>query len=124
MSSEPRSVTLPTLDHGDVTLDEPAWCRGHADHRPDTYRVDIDHKGVAHQLRHNGETLWTAFLGQAPFATDPEHRGVGVFVEQGDYARTLNPAGMYDLAATFETHADRIRELADQATDILGGESR
>jgi hypothetical protein len=119
VSTEPRTITLPTEDHGDVTLDEPSWCAGHADHRPDTYRVDLDHKGVEHRLHHLGELLWTAFLGQAPYASRPEHRGIGVYVEQGSYARTLDPAGLYDLAATLETHADQLRELADQLTRIL-----
>lgn len=122
--TEPRTVTLPTEDHGDVTLPEPAWCAGHADHRPDSYRVDLDHKGVEHRLHHQGELLWTVFLGQAPFATNPEHRGVGLFVEQGSYALTLDPAALYDLAASFEAHADRLRELADQLAAILAEDQR
>ncbi|MFI9170489.1 DUF6907 domain-containing protein [Streptomyces lincolnensis] len=122
MSSEPRRITLPTRDAGDVTLDEPTWCVGHADHRPDSYRVDLDHKGPEHLLRHNGELLWSAFIGEAPFASRPEVRAPGLFVEQASFARTLNPAAVYDLAATFEAHADRLRELADQLTAILGGE--
>lgn len=121
MSTEPRTVTLPTLDAGDVTLAEPSWCVGHADHRPDSYRVDLDHKGPEHLLRFQGEVLWTALLGQAPCATVPEHRGLGLFVEQGAYAHTLDPVGLYDLAATFEAHADRLRELADRLGALLSG---
>lgn len=125
MSTEPNTVTLPTLDHGVVTLREPSWCRGHVDHRPDSYRVDVDHKGVEHRLTHNGELLWTAFLGQAPYASRPEHRALGVYVEQGSYAHTLDAAGLYDLAASFEAHADRLRDLADQLAAIVdGGEGR
>lgn len=119
--TEPRTVTLPTEDAGDVTLPEPSWCAGHADHRPDTYRVDLDHKGPEHRLTHHGELLWTVFLGQAPFASRPEQRTTGVFVEQASYARTLNPTQLYDLAATLDGHADRLRELADQLAEILGG---
>lgn len=120
MSTEPRTVTLPTLDHGNVTMPEPSWCRGHADHRPDTYRVDLDHKGVEHTFNHLGEPLWRAFLGQAPFASRPEHRTIGLYVEEGSYAHTLDDAAsLYDLAATFEAHADRLRELADQLATIL-----
>lgn len=124
MNAEPRSVTLPTLDHGDVTLPEPSWCAGHTDHRSDSYRVDLDHKGPEHTLSHLGEPLWKAFLGQAPFATNPAHRGVGVYVEQGSYAHTLDPAGLYELAATFEAHADRLRELADQLSAVLAEDTR
>lgn len=120
----PRTITLPTLDHGDVAMPEPSWCAGHADHRPDTHRVDLDHKGPEHLLRHHGEVLWKAFIGQAPFASRPEDRAVGLFVEQGSYGQTLGPAELYDLAATFETHADRLRELADQLAQILTGGGR
>jgi hypothetical protein len=119
--SEPRTVTLPTLDSGNVTLDEPSWCVGHADHRPDTYRVDLAHKGPEHLLRYQGEALWTAFLGQAPCATAPEHRGIGLYVEQGSYAHTLDPTGLYDFAATLDAHADRLRDLADQLAALLAG---
>jgi hypothetical protein len=119
--TEPRTVTLPTEDAGDVTLPEPTWCAGHADHRPDTYRVDLDHKGPEHRLTHNGELLWTAFVGESPFASRPETRAPGLFVEQASFARTLSPEAVYDLAATFEAHADRLRELADQLTAILPG---
>lgn len=121
MSTEPRAITLPTEDAGDVTLPEPSWCVGHADHRPDTYRVDLDHKGLEHRLTHNGDLLWSAFIGEAPFASRPETRGPGLFIEEASFARTLGPAEVYDLAATFEAHADRLRELADQLADILGG---
>jgi hypothetical protein len=119
VNAEPRTVTLPTEDHGDVTLPEPSWCAGHADHRPDSYRVDLTHKGPEHRLHHQGQLLWTVFLGQAPCATAPDHRGVGLYVEQSSYALTLDPNGLYDLAATFETHADRLRALADQLAAIL-----
>jgi hypothetical protein len=117
--TEPRTVTLPTIDAGDVTIPEPSWCAGHADHRPDTYRVDLDHKGPEHRLTHNGERLWTAFLGQAPHASRPKARELGVYVEQGSYARTLDPASLYDLAATLDAHADRLRELADRLAALL-----
>ncbi|NNN30715.1 hypothetical protein HLK59_10135 [Streptomyces sp. S3(2020)] len=122
--TEPRTVTLLTEDHGNVTIPEPSWCVGHADHRPDTYRVDLDHKGPEHRLTHDGDLLWTAFLGQAPHSTSPQARALGVFVEQGRYARTLNATELYDLAATFDAHADRLRELADQLAGLLEEEQR
>lgn len=119
--SEPLTITLPTADHGPVTLDEPAWCVGHGDHRPDSHRADLDHKGPEHRLTHNGNLLWTAFLGESPFASRPEQRATGVYVEQGSYARTLDAASLYDLAATFEAHADQLRDLADQLQALLTG---
>lgn len=119
------TVTLVTVDHGPVTMPEPTWCAGHADHRPETYRVDLDHKGPEHHLTHDGEALWVALLTQAPYATLPEHRGLGVYVDQQDYAYTLDPAGLYALAASMDTHADRLRDLADRLAVLLaGGEPR
>ncbi|MFK0125576.1 DUF6907 domain-containing protein [Streptomyces nigra] len=115
-----RTITLPTEDYGDVTLTEPAWCAGHADHRPDTYRVDLAHAGPVRRLTHNGALLWTVLLGQAPFATRPEHRGVGLYVAQEGYNGTLTPTAVYDLAAAFEAHADQLRDLADQLAELLG----
>lgn len=38
-----RTVTIPTSDHGDVTVPEPAWCLGA--HEAGGYRVDIGHFG-------------------------------------------------------------------------------
>lgn len=122
--SEPRTITLPTEDHGPVTLDEPAWCRGHDDHRPDSYRADLDHKGPEHHLTHNGTLLWTAFIGQSPYANNLKDRAIGVYVEQGSYAHTLDAASLYDLAATFEAHADQLRHLADQLHALLTGEGQ
>lgn len=116
--TRPRTVTLTTLDHGEVTLPEPSWCAGHDDHRP-VHRVDLAHAGPIHRLTHNGALLWTAFVGQAPYASHPDQRGAGVYASQEGYAETLTPSGLYDLAASLEAHADRLRELADQLTTIL-----
>lgn len=123
MRKEPRIVTLATSDHGDVTLPEPSWCLGHADHRPASYRVDLDHKGPEHRLAHNGELLWTAFLDQALYASGPQARTLGVYVEQGSYAHTLDPAGLYDLAAALDAHAGRLREIADQLSAVQDEEA-
>lgn len=42
MSTEPRTVTVETGDHGDVTMPEPLWCAG--DHTSEGYREDIEHR--------------------------------------------------------------------------------
>ncbi|MFR0358617.1 DUF6907 domain-containing protein [Streptomyces sediminimaris] len=122
--STPSTVTLQTSDHGPVTIPEPAWCTGHTDHQPDTYRVEIGHKGPEHLLRHHGEVLFTAFLAQAPFAPPGEPSTIGLYIEQGDYAHTLTPLSVYDLAATFEAHADQLRDLADQLAALHAGDGQ
>lgn len=124
MSTEPRTITLATLDHGPVTLPEPAWCRGHADHHPDTYRTDLSHYGPEHRLTFNGDELFRLMLAETPYA---EHAGreVCAYVEQRGYTGSLTPAGLYDLAAALDHAADHMREFADQLAVLLdGGEVR
>ncbi|MDX2843152.1 hypothetical protein PV377_30120, partial [Streptomyces ipomoeae] len=118
MSTEPHTITLPTEDHGLVTLPEPAWCTGHADHRPDTHRADILHKGPDVALHFHGAEIIAAGLAQSPCATIDTPglggRTVGVSVSPVD--RTLNPVQLYSLAAALDSYADQLRGLADQLT--------
>ncbi|MGY1499164.1 DUF6907 domain-containing protein [Streptomyces sp. QTS52] len=121
--SEPRTVTLPTEDHGDVTLDEPAWCVGHPNHRPDDLRADILHSGPDVTLTFRGQHIADASLVQSPFSTAeiPELCSSTPGVSVHPLGRTLDPVQLYDLAATLDTYADRLRDLADQLHTILGG---
>ncbi|USQ82649.1 hypothetical protein NFX46_02005 [Streptomyces phaeoluteigriseus] len=123
--TEPRTVVVPLLVVQPLEIPEPNWCAGHpaidSDEARAEFRTDIDHTGPEHHFDFRGERLWTAMLTQAPHSSDPHLR---VFVEQGNYARSLDPVGLYDLAATLDAHADRLREIADQLAVILDGEDR
>ncbi|NUQ96395.1 MAG: hypothetical protein HOY79_07445 [Streptomyces sp.] len=120
MSTEqPRTVTLPTEDHGDVTLDEPSWCAGHPDPLPQ-YRTDLTHYGPEHRLTHSGEALFRLMLAQAPLS-ERASRDVEAYVEQTGYTASLDPAGLYDLAAALDSAADQMRAFADQLAAILAG---
>ncbi|MEJ8645273.1 hypothetical protein WKI68_36875 [Streptomyces sp. MS1.HAVA.3] len=44
--SAPRIVTVQTLDHGPVVLDEPSWCV--IEHQDGNHRSGIRHDGVEH----------------------------------------------------------------------------
>ena len=126
MSTEPRTITLPTEDHGDVTLPCPAWCSGHADHRPDTHRADIIHSGPNISLAFHGAELFTACLTQSPYATSsaPELGGRTPGVSVYPPGRTLTPVSLYSLAAALDGYADQLRDLADQLAGILAGGAR
>ncbi|MFE7803998.1 DUF6907 domain-containing protein [Streptomyces sp. NPDC057430] len=117
-----RTVTLPTIDHGDITLPEPAWCTGHADHIPG-YRVDLAHTGPEHHFAFEGEQLLVAMLTQYPLS-DALSTDVGLFVEQTGYARTLDPVRLRMLAAALTVHAMHLRTLADELAAIHGNEGR
>ncbi|MFJ2259946.1 DUF6907 domain-containing protein [Streptomyces sp. NPDC087844] len=118
-----RSITLPTIDAGEVTLPEPSWCVGHADHDPESLRVDLIHSGPVVDCVHLGVTLFAAEVVQSPYASPgPSHLGgrtPGVSVHP--LGKTLPPAGLYNLAAALDTYAEQLRDMADQLAAILGG---
>ncbi|MFD9442677.1 DUF6907 domain-containing protein [Streptomyces sp. NPDC060006] len=119
--SEPRTVTLPTRDAGEVTLPEPSWCTGHADHRPDAYRADLTHYGPRVDFTLCGRTIGFAQLAQAP-CSERASRAVEMDVALSyEPVGGLTPAGLYDLAADMDTHADRLRDLAAQLDALLAG---
>jgi len=118
VSTEPRTVTLPTVDHGEITLPEPSWCAGHADHRPDSYRADLTHYGPEHRLTFNGQPLFRLVIAQTPLA-DRASREVCAYVEQIGDSGSFDPAGLYDLAAALDGAADHMREFADRLAAVL-----
>ncbi|MBT2675795.1 hypothetical protein J7E95_34390 [Streptomyces sp. ISL-14] len=122
--SAPRTVTVHTTDHGPVTVPEPAWCLGQ--HPQDGHRADILHRGPGHTLTFRGRHITDAALVQAPFSELPADltgREPGVSVDI--LGKTLNPVGLYELAAVLDSYADRLRDLADGLAVVLaGGEGR
>ncbi|MGW0596130.1 DUF6907 domain-containing protein [Streptomyces sp. NPDC002776] len=120
--SEPRTVTLPTIDHGPVTLPEPSWCIGHADDRPE-HRADILHRGPDVTLTFRGHHITDASLVLSPFSSIdvPELGSSTPGVSVSLIARTLDPRGLYELAAALDGYADRLRDLADELAVILAG---
>ncbi|MER7838464.1 hypothetical protein ABTY98_21880 [Streptomyces sp. NPDC096040] len=123
MSTEPRTVTLPTEDFGDVTLPEPAWCAGHQHHDPETQRADLIHAGHLVECVYLGRDLLAAEIVQSPFATSsaPELGGRSAGVSVFPLGKTLSPVQLYDLAAALDGYADRLRDMADQLARILDG---
>ncbi|MFK0225881.1 DUF6907 domain-containing protein [Streptomyces sp. NPDC090303] len=113
-----RTITLATLDHGTVTVPEPGWCTGHADHRP-CHLVDLTHTGSEHRFAFDGDDLLVAMFSQHPHATQQR---TGVLVEQTGWARTLDYAGLRQLAAALTVHAMHLRTLADQLAAIQAEE--
>ncbi|MEU5097621.1 hypothetical protein [Streptomyces sp. NPDC020996] len=127
MSTAPRTVTLPTADHGPVTLPEPSWCAGHTHHDPDTLRADLIHAGHSIECAHLGRTLLVAQLVQSPHATTsaPRLGGPTPGVSVWPLGLTLDPVSLYGLAAGLDAFADRLRGLADDLAAVLaGGEGR
>lgn len=121
--STPRTVTLPTLDHGPVALICPDWCAGHE--TDPQYRTDLFHESREQQLDlpvHGGsaELLAVAFE-QRPYT---EGRiGIRPFVNVGfggDY-HPVRVDGLEAMADQLEQHAATLREYAHQLATLLGG---
>ncbi|MDX3522389.1 DUF6907 domain-containing protein [Streptomyces scabiei] len=118
-----RTITLTTVDHGDVTLPEPSWCIGHTHHDPDSARADILHKGPDITLTFRATEVIYACLAQSPYATlsAPELGGRTVGVSVYPPGRTLTPDTVRELAASLDGYADQLRALADHLVAILAG---
>lgn len=108
--SEPSMVTVPTLDHGDVTTAEPDWCLGHVDARPE-FRCDTGHVEAAHEANYCGHELAYAALVQDPFA-ERGGRDVGVVVEMGSLPHRLGPTELRELANVLVDFAETLNGLA------------
>ncbi|MGW3846869.1 DUF6907 domain-containing protein [Streptomyces fagopyri] len=124
MSTEPRTVTLATVDHGDVTIPCPAWCAGHSHHDPHTEYVDIIHSSPEITLTFRHAVLLAAGLVQSPHAdvdATPSLGGRATGVSVHPLGDTLNPVQLYELAGALDAYADRLRDLADQLDAIRGG---
>lgn len=118
-TDQPRTVTVNTVDHGPVTFTCPPWCV--ADHQDCEARADILHCGPDVALVFRGHRITDAGLVQTPFSTAeiPELCSSTPGVSVSVIGRTLDPTGLYDLAAAMDGHADQLRDLADQLTALL-----
>lgn len=122
-----RTVTLSTIDHGDVTLPEPSWCVGHADHRPGARRADILHRGPDVAFAFRGEPVMVAALAHSPFITAeaPELDSATPGISMTPVGRLLDARAVYELAAALDGYADLLRALADELSSVVaGGDAR
>lgn len=117
-----RTVTVPTLDQGDVTIPEPAWCAGHEGARPQ-YRSDTGHTGTPCPLVYEGAELGTAMLVQDPFAVHAD-RSIKVYVELGGNGVSLDPVELEALANSLIGYASTLRELALQLAVLRAEEGQ
>jgi len=117
--SEPRTVTVRTIDHGPVTVVCPPWCLGQ--HEDGGYRADILHCSHDVTLYFRGHHITDATVVQAPFAEggNPELGGPVPGVSVSVIGRTLDPLGLYELAAGLDGYADRLRDLADELAVLV-----
>lgn len=114
------TVTLATLDHGLVEVEEPEWCVGHPG-QPVGHRADITHNGrpvVAEVETARGtEQLLEARLSWAPFAElAPEPDPV---VDLADLP-PMTGAELREVATELSLFAGRLYRLSNQVDQLRG----
>lgn len=117
------TVTLQTLDHGQVVVGEPAWCLGH-DGEPIGHRADITHKGrwisAEFESDRGPVPFLPACISWAPFSElHPEPYPVA----DVDEFPPMDPAQLRELAAEVAVHAGRLYRLSNQLERLRRADS-
>jgi hypothetical protein len=116
-SITPQTVTIPTCDHGVVTISEPDWCTGEL-HQPGGYRVDITHSSADDeftvQTSHGTAVLLRTCFQQYPFTERSPGIEPFLSVELEGLWYPIAPDEMCDIADGLARLADGIRAVADR----------
>ncbi|MGW7657222.1 DUF6907 domain-containing protein [Streptomyces tendae] len=114
-----RTVTVPTCDHGPVTVWEPDWCTGsETEHQPGGYRVDITHASPVYELTvptsRGTPVVLRACFEQRPFTEHPPSHVPFMNVEMDGDWHPHSSDDLRRLSESLTAHADRLGELADR----------
>ncbi|WP_406507618.1 DUF6907 domain-containing protein [Streptomyces sp. NBC_00212] len=119
------TVTVPTLDHGPVTLSCPVWCRGHE--AAPKARVDLGHESddflMLVPVPGGHATLMTAVFEQRPFTARPPGTGVFLNLEIDGQFHPLGPDGVAEIADTLSTVAVDLRVLSRRLARYIAEEA-
>lgn len=114
------TVTLQTLDAGEITIDEPVWCTGH-DGEQVVQRVDVTHVGTATAGEFAGVEFLPARISWGPFA---ELRPEPYPLADVDEFPGMEPDELRQLATEVGTHAGRLYTKANELDRIRRGEGQ
>ncbi|MET9083724.1 hypothetical protein ABZX77_17825 [Streptomyces sp. NPDC004237] len=120
MSTEPRTVHVNVLVTKAIEIDEPDWCRGHADD-PGQHKVDISHDGPEHVIAPGGYDMFRAFVSQAPYSS--ADRTTALYIEADIEPAAYTPDEVEEFAAHLTEAAEQLRALGRQLARILDGGS-
>lgn len=111
-----RTVTVPTLDVGPVTMHEPSWCTGHGQELASDL-VDVHHAAVI--AVPDGLISLHAELVEFPYGTTPIP--VSVHVELVVPGATLDPDGLREFADALMERAALLRDFAERLATLRAG---
>lgn len=106
------TVTVDTLDHGRVTMPEPAWCEGH-DELLVQRRVDTAHISAETAAEYAGIEFLPIRFSQAPFATVQSQ----VMGDVADFPG-MGPDGLRALAAVVAAYSGVVYSKANELDRI------
>ncbi|MFD9211612.1 DUF6907 domain-containing protein [Streptomyces sp. NPDC059544] len=110
-----RTVTIPTRDHGDVTVACPDWCTGQY-HQAGGYRVDITHTSPETELTvptATGPAVLLRFdIELRPFTESAPGRVVFASVEIDGDRYACDPDQVDALARGLVENATQLRSFA------------
>jgi hypothetical protein len=118
-----RTVTVDTIDHGRITISEPAWCLG--EHPAVRNRAEISHDGrpIVGSVEMDDGTVefLRAHITHGPFLQERPELRPSVAVD--DFP-LMDSAQLRELAAEVALHAGRLYTLAGELDELAeGGES-
>jgi hypothetical protein len=119
------TVTVQTLDHGEVTVPEPAWCLGHDDEYVG-YLADVTHNGARTvaplvTAKYGLAQIMHAYISHAPHAQQqPEPKPLLSFLLDGH--GDLDAADGHNLARALRIAAVRIERMATALGHLRGGQ--
>ncbi|MFE4701442.1 DUF6907 domain-containing protein [Streptomyces sp. NPDC056738] len=117
------TVTVQTLDSGEVTVPEPAWCLGHDDENV-SYLADLTHNGARTTAplvtaKYGLAQIMHAYISHAPHAQQqPEPKPLLSFLLDGH--GDLDPADGHNLARALRVAAVRIERMATDLDHLRG----
>ncbi|WP_020117541.1 DUF6907 domain-containing protein [Streptomyces canus] len=120
------TVTLDTVDRGEVTVDEPAWCTGH-DGETVGHFTDITHNGPETTApvvtaKYGPSQILTMHVSHAPHLTEHPEPFPLLYVELDGHG-DLDPADGHSLARALRLAATRVDRAADELDRIRRGMS-
>ncbi|MFF7854127.1 DUF6907 domain-containing protein [Streptomyces sp. NPDC007904] len=116
-----RTVTVDTVDHGQVQLDEPVWCIGHGTEMGvEVHRDDITHNSVRVKAGAVTESkgwvpMLTAYISWAPFRELVPVISL-VLDAEGDFPAEDGR----NVAEGLRVAASRIEQIATEAIRLRG----
>lgn len=118
------TVTLQTVDHGEVTIPEPDWCTGHDDERVG-HLADVTHNGRpvragAATEQYGYVEILDAHISHAPYAVmQPEpHPVVSLHL---DLDADVTPEDGFKVARGLRVGALRVERTVAEAERLRGG---